>query len=171
MKHTTELPTDTLVTEYRSPLGGIILAASGDALRGAWFKDQKYACAGLVSREYVPASQGLFPEVTRWLDAYFAGYAPLPSFPIEPSGTDFQKRVWAELLTVPYGKTATYKAIADSIECKSARAVGSAIGRNPISIIIPCHRVIGSGGELIGYAGGLDRKRKLLDLERSAISK
>jgi len=165
-----ELPTDTLAAVYPSPLGEIILASSNGILRGLWFSDQKYACAGLTSYRSVPLSDEAFCDVSAWLDDYFEGSRIPPLFPFEPLGTAFQKRVWAELMSIPYGQTSSYGAIASTLGCKSARAVGSAIGKNPISVVIPCHRVVGSSGKLTGYAGGLDRKKKLLALEMAYIS-
>ena len=162
--------TDAVCAEYSSPLGDMILTSSNGVLCGAWFTDQKYACAGISPCETVPLSHSFFCEVSLWLDRYFRGNTSAPDFPLEPAGTAFQKAVWAELLKIPYGCTRSYKDVAESIGCKSARAAGLAIGRNPISIIIPCHRVIGSSGALTGYAGGLERKAKLLDLEKTYLS-
>ena len=108
----------------------------------------------------------VFDATRQWLDAYFAGTIPQAMPPLMFRGTAFQQHVWAELLTVPYGQTVTYGDIARLIGCRSAQAVGGAVGRNPISIIVPCHRVVGSDGSLTGYAGGLDRKRALLQLEQ-----
>ena len=109
-----------------------------------------------------------FDEVRRWLDIYFSGHEPDFMPPLSLTGTAFQQRVWKELLTIPYGQTVTYGELARRLGCRSAQAVGGAVGRNPISIIVPCHRVIGANGNLTGYAGGLDKKRALLTLENPA---
>ena len=101
----------------------------------------------------------------RWLDLYFAGQAPDLAPRLRPEGTAFQHRVWQELMKIPYGETATYGAIARRVGCRSAQAVGQAIGRNPIAIIIPCHRVVGAEGRLTGYAYGVERKRRLIEME------
>ena len=147
-----------------SPLGEIILGSDGEALTGLWFEGQKYACYGLGDGEENP-SLPVFDAARRWLEAYFSG-AELPSMPpLRPHGTKFQQRVWAELRNVPYGQLRSYGEIAAALECRSARAVGGAVGKNPISILIPCHRIVGSGGRLTGYAGGLERKEYLLRLE------
>lgn len=105
----------------------------------------------------------------RWLDAYFVGSLPSTLPPLQPHGTPFQQAVWRELLTIPYGATATYGDIARRIGCRSAQAVGQAIGRNPIALLIPCHRVVGSNGTLTGYAYGIERKQWLLQLEKKSL--
>lgn len=153
-----------------SPLGGITLAGDGEALCGLWFEGQKYFGAGL------PADCGermlpVFAETERWLAAYFSGKCPAFTPPLAPRGTEFQKSVWEVLLTIPYGQTRSYGEIAAQLaEARglphlSAQAVGGAVGRNPISLLIPCHRVIAADGSLRGYAGGLEKKRYLLQLE------
>ncbi len=151
---------------YASPLGDILLAADGRGLTGLWFQGQQHFARGLEPG----ASEGelpLFSDVRRWLDLYFSGQAPDAAIPLHLRGTAFQLRVWQALLTIPYGSTATYGQIARQLGAgpRSARAVGSAVGRNPVSILVPCHRVLGSGGKLTGYAAGLDRKMALLALE------
>lgn len=149
-------------------MGEIILASDGTALTGLWFRGQKYECAGLGEAEERPELP-LFSRCRAWLDAYFTK-SPLPPLPpLAPRGTDFQRRVWAELLKVEYGEVKSYGDIAKALGCKSARAVGSAVGKNPVSILIPCHRIVGSQGSLTGYAGGLERKTFLLQLEGSII--
>ena len=140
-------------TIWQSPLGGILLAEEDGALCGLWFRGQKYEGAGL------PAG------IVRWLTRYFAQERPERDFPLAPKGTAFQKRVWRALEEIPMGETRSYGEIAAQLGCASARAVGAAVGRNPISLIIPCHRVLGADGSLTGYAGGRDRKRALLRLE------
>ena len=145
-----------------SPLGDLTLASRGEALCGLWFNGQKYFAAGLpADRE--ERDLPVFRETRRWLEAYFSGSAPDFLPPLAPEGTPFRRRVWEALLTIPYGETVTYGELAQRLGT-APRAVGSAVGRNPVSILIPCHRVVGSGG-LTGYAGGLDRKRALLEIE------
>lgn len=146
-----------------SPLGEITLGSRGEALCGLWFAGQKYFARGL-SPEREVRDLPVFRETLRWLEAYFSGGVPDFLPPLAPEGTPFQRRVWKALLAVPYGETVTYGALAAQLDT-SPRAVGSAVGHNPISILIPCHRVVGSAGSLTGYAGGLDRKRALLALE------
>lgn len=150
-----------------SPLGEILLAAEGGALCGLWFAGQKYEGAGLPADvERISAAEDeILSRAARWLTAYFAGEAPALDFPLAPRGTVFQKRVWQALTEIPYGSTSSYGLLAETLGCKSARAVGAAVGRNPISILIPCHRVLGADGGLTGYAGGLARKQALLALE------
>lgn len=156
---------------YTSPLGEIILAAHGGALIGLWFEGQKYEQAGLEKLDPAGADperdQAVLDKAACWLGKYFAGEAPAVDFAVAPQGTAFQKRVWAALQAIPYGETVSYGALAEGLGCRSARAVGAAVGRNPVSVIIPCHRVLGSGGALTGYAGGLERKTALLELERN----
>ena len=150
-----------------SPLGLLTLAASDTALTGLWFAGQKYAPVHPegIFRPVHP----IFKQTADWLSAYFC-HSPLPPMPpLAPYGTEFQQAVWQQLLSIPYGNTATYGAIAAALRATgrtaSAQAVGSAVGHNPISILIPCHRVIGANGSLTGYAGGLEIKRQLLALE------
>jgi len=145
-------------TNYASPVGELFLTSDGTALTGLYLPLQPKPPA-LPSREALP----LFIRAESWLDRYFAG-DPVPiHFPISPSGTDFQKRIWNILLTIPYGKTLSYGQIARQISpAMSAQAVGGAVGKNPISIIIPCHRCVGAKGQLTGYAGGLEAKKWLL---------
>ena len=153
---------------YDSPLGKILLSAKDEKLTGLWFKDQKYF-ASTLDKEYEEKDLEIFDQTIRWLDEYFAGKRPdfLPDISLKT--TKFRKKVCEALAKIPYGRTVTYKQIGNMIteEGKkiSYRAIGSAVGHNPISIIIPCHRVVGSDGSLTGYAGGLDRKEKLLKLE------
>lgn len=159
------------ICEYHSPLGKIILAGEGEALKGLWFEGQKYF-GSTLGGETVGAGLPVLDQAVRWLDLYFSGEEPDFTPPLSLTGTPFQKRVWEFLLTIPYGRTTTYGEIAGRLfgegeegQRTSARAVGSAVGRNPISLIVPCHRVVGAGGRLTGYAGGLERKEKLLLLE------
>lgn len=149
-------------TTCDSPLGKLTLAADGEALVGLWLEGQKYFGAGL---DLTPGESPVFEAAKRWLDRYFAGERPSPEeLPLDPRGTEFQRRVWALLCEIPCGQTTTYGELARILE-SSPRAVGSAVGRNPISIIIPCHRVLGANGSLTGYAGGIERKRWLLEHE------
>ncbi|WP_311643094.1 methylated-DNA--[protein]-cysteine S-methyltransferase [Selenomonas noxia] len=156
-------------SHYTSPLGGMTLVSDGTALVGLYFDGQKYAAEGLDATR-TQKNLPVFEEVRRWLDVYFSGRKPDFTPPIAPAGTAFQQSVWEILRTIPYGETTTYGAIARRIEqntgCRmSAQAVGGAVGRNPISILIPCHRVVGTNGSLTGYAGGIDKKERLLQWE------
>ncbi|GHV80222.1 methylated-DNA--protein-cysteine methyltransferase [Spirochaetia bacterium] len=151
----------------KTPLGPITVAAENEALTGLWFLNQKYyPCQ---KSEWIDQSDyPLFKSLDAWLRDYFSGKNPKLDFKLDPRGTVFQKRVWKLLLKIPYGKTSTYGAIADRLAAEkgsSARAVGGAVGHNPISILIPCHRVIGASGNITGYAGGIDKKKALLQLE------
>jgi len=147
-----------------SPLGPLTLAARDGALIGLWLENQKNFAAGIDHAVEAPEAAP-FSQAVGWLQAYFSGQAPASvDFPLKPAGTVFQRRVWHALLDIPWGETRTYGALARQLG-SSARAVGAAVGCNPISIIIPCHRVVGADGSLTGYAGGLENKRKLLALE------
>lgn len=148
-----------------SPLGGIVLAADEIGLIGLWFTDAKYFGAGLPASA-AEADTPILAEARRWLDGYFDGQRPAALPPLHPSGSPFRRAVWDILLTIPYGETTTYGAIAQQL---AAQAVGGAVGHNPISILIPCHRVIGADGSLTGYAGGMEKKRALLKLEHAKI--
>ena len=155
---------------YESPVGRLTLVSDGEALTGLWFDRQKYfdrmqpAC-------YEEKELPVFAQADRWLALYFSGKAPDFLPPLAPTGTPFRKAVWEILLTIPYGKTMTYGEIAREIAKQrgvsrmSAQAVGGAVGHNPISLMIPCHRVIGADGSLTGFAGGLAVKEKLLRME------
>lgn len=154
-------------THYDSPLGDITLASDGQALTGLWFDGQKHFGSTLGTQASLPAKPPVFVETRRWLDIYFSGREPDFLPPLSLKGTPFQQRVWKELLTIPYGHTVTYGELARRLGCRSAQAVGGAVGRNPISIIVPCHRIVGADGSLTGFAAGLDRKRALLKIENS----
>lgn len=160
------------IHHYVSPLGGITLASDGKSLTSLWFDGQKYFPHNLIS-ESIEAELLIFTQTCKWLDIYFSGKEPNFTPPINLNTTPFRKAVYDILLTIPYGQTMTYGEIAHmiaeqkSIQRMSAQAVGGAVGHNPISIIIPCHRVVGADGSLIGYAGGLDKKIALLKLERA----
>ena len=152
---------------YASPLGGITLASDGEALTGLWFDGQKYF-ADTLDTEHAEKRLPVFDEAVRWLDLYFGGEVPDFTPELSPRGSAFRRRVWDALLAIPYGHTTTYGEIAKKLGCKSAQAVGGAVGRNPVSLLIPCHRVLGADGSLTGYAGGVDKKRSLLELEQTA---
>lgn len=155
----------TYTYNYSSPEGEILLAANDNGLTGLWFYGAKYFAADLEDAR----TEKLTPvlrQTLRWLDTYFSGSEPDFMPPLELHGSDFRRRVWAELAKIPYGETVTYGEIAKKLGVKSAQAVGGAVGHNPVSIIVPCHRVLGAGGSLTGYAGGTDKKARLLELER-----
>ena len=158
----------TYTQHYDSPLGGILLAADDVGLTGLWFDGQKYFARGLYN-ERIEQETSVLAEAKRWLDIYFTGKKPDFTPPLHLIGSDFRRRVWKRLLEIPYGQTTTYGALLG--DGASARAVGGAVGRNPISIIVPCHRVIGAGGSLTGYAGGMERKIRLLALERQGTKR
>lgn len=163
-------------SKYTSPLGGILLATDEVGLRGLWFDGQKYFARDLPD-ERTERETPVLSEAKRWLDLYFGGQEPDFLPPLHPVGTPFRQAVWEILLRIPYGKTVTYGEISKQLaekmglERMSAQAVGGAVGHNEISIIIPCHRVVGSNGSLTGYAGGINRKIKLLELEHVDMSR
>ena len=165
----------TYVQHYDSPLGVILLAADEIGLTGLWFDGQKYFARDL-SAERVEQNTPILSEAKRWLDIYFAGREPDFMPPLHPIGSAFRRDVWDILLEIPYGQTTTYGEIARQLtgtaglSRMSAQAVGGAVGHNEISIIIPCHRVVGTSGSLTGYAGGIERKVKLLELERDDMT-
>ncbi|OBG97494.1 cysteine methyltransferase [Mycobacterium sp. E136] len=151
----------------QSPVGQLTLAGRNDRLMHLRMVDQTYE----PSREGWVADDGAFPDAVEQLQAYFAGELTDFDLRLDMVGTAFQKKVWAALLTIPYGETRSYGEIARQIGAPGAfRAVGLANGHNPIGIIVPCHRVIGANGSLTGYGGGLDRKRALLEMEKSRVS-
>ena len=166
----------TSIQHYASPLGGILLAADEMGLSGLWFDGAKYFADNLPS-EHEERETPILSDAKRWLDIYFAGQEPDFMPPLHPTGSEFRMAVWEMLLNIPYGKTTTYGEIARQLALKqgrpqiSAQAVGSAVGHNGISIIIPCHRVVGANGSLTGYAGGIDKKVKLLELEHTDMSR
>ena len=165
----------TFIQHYDSPLGGILLAADEIGLTGLWFDGQKYFARDLPA-ERVEQNTPALSEAKRWLDIYFTGREPDFTPPLHPIGSTFRRDVWEMLLQIPYGQTITYGGIARQLAAKrglpglSAQAVGGAVGHNEISIIIPCHRVVGTNGSLTGYAGGIDKKVKLLELERTDMT-
>lgn len=159
-------------TPYASPLGELLLASDGKNLVGLWAEGQKYFAASTAGEMAEKPDLPVFVTVTTWLDAYFQGkQPPIATLPLAPAGSVFRQAVWEILCEIPYGTCTTYGAIAKSMAVRmskqrmSSQAVGGAVGHNPISIIIPCHRVVGSNGSLTGYGGGIDKKIKLLELE------
>ena len=163
-------------SHYQSPLGSILLAADDIGLTGLWFEGQKYY-ALYLDQENEEKELPLFQDVKHWLDIYFSGKEPDFQVPLHFTGTDFQNEVWEILYSIPYGKTMTYGEIATQIAANrglsrmSAQAVGGAVGHNEISIIVPCHRVVGTNGSLTGYAGGIEKKIALLTLEKVDMEK
>ena len=159
------------IHHYNSPLGGITLASDRNALTGLWFDGQKYF-AECLDGDYQEEILPIFKQTEKWLNIYFNGQAPDFTPPLEMKTTDFRKEVWKIMLSIPYGETMTYGEIAKRIAKQkgvqriSAQAVGGAVAHNAISLIIPCHRVVGKNGSLTGYAGGIDKKAKLLKMEK-----
>ena len=152
------------ISAVDTPLGPVLLASDGQALTGLWFRGQKHEGAGL-SPETEARELPVFAETRRWLASYFSGREPDFTPPLAPRGSAFQKRVWDRLRHIPWGQTLSYGDLARELGCASARAVDQAVGRNTISLLIPCHRVLGAGKRLTGYAGGLWRKEAMLHLE------
>lgn len=162
------------IHSYNSPLGGITLASDGESLMGLWFDGQKYF-GGTLLGDHTKKELPIFAQSDRWLDIYFSGKAPDFTPPLLMEATPFRKAVWEIMLTIPFGQTMTYGEIADKIADQrglsgmSAQAVGGAVGHNAISLMIPCHRVVGTNGSLTGYAGGIDKKEKLLTMEKANV--
>ncbi len=160
----------TYTCTINSPVGRLIAASDGVSLIGLWIEGQKYFCSGLKCNLEDPHLP-IFHTVQKWIEAYFTGKQPHVDFPLAPSGSNFRKTVWKILCEIPYGHLTTYSAIAKQLCAQSdrasmsAQAIGGAVAHNPISIIIPCHRVIGADGNLTGYAGGIDTKIALLAVE------
>lgn len=158
-------------TKYETPIGMCLLAADTQGLIGLWFEGQKYYCP--ITEQMVENHQNIILKDTRaWLDSYFKGQKPRPDqLPLMPRGSEFRQEIWKIMCEIPYGEVMTYGEIAKIIAAKRgkktmyAQAVGGAVAHNPISVIIPCHRVIGSDNSLTGYAGGLDKKQWLLKHE------
>ena len=162
---------------YASPLGNLLLAAQDGALVGLWLEGQKYFLGGLTGPMEERDSHPVLVRARDWLDRYFTGEKPeIGELPLAPVGSGFRKAVWRVLCQIPYGATTTYGEISRKVAAQlgkahlSAQAVGGAVGHNPISIIIPCHRVVGSNGGLTGYAGGIERKVRLLALEKADMT-
>lgn len=163
---------------YDSPIGNLLLAAKDDALAGVWMEGQKYFPESLYEQMEEKKDSRILNRTKEWLDRYFRGERPqIDELSLAPSGSVFSKEVWKILCEIPYGKVTTYGEIAQKIaknrgiDRMSAQAVGGAVGHNPISIIIPCHRVVGADGSLTGYAGGLQKKIQLLTLEGADMEK
>ncbi len=163
-------------TEYKSPLGYITICCDEqENIVGLWFNGQKHFC-NINGKIIMKNNLKIFDITKKWLDKYFEGQNPkIKNISLKLVGTEFQKKVWEILFKIPYGKTITYGDIAKQIAKQnnvtkmSAQAVGGAVGHNPIAIIVPCHRVIGKNGKLTGYAAGIDKKQKLLELEQINI--
>ena len=161
---------------YKSKLGDILLAADEIGLTGLWFEGQKYF-ANTLPDGTISQETPILTEAKRWLDIYFNGKEPDFTPPLHPTGSAFRQAVWQILLQIPYGQTTTYGEIAKKLAKMqnaphmSAQAVGGAVGHNEVSIIIPCHRVVGTNGSLTGYAGGIDKKVALLTLEQTDMSR
>ena len=165
-------------TTYLSPVGALTLACDGKNIVGLWIEGQKYYGAAMSGKMVEKSDIPVFGKAKNWLDRYFNGKKPLVSeLPLAPVGGKFRQMVWDVLREIPYGEVVTYGGIAEKIAAKtnrasmSAQAVGGAVGHNPISVIIPCHRVVGTNGSLTGYAGGIGIKVKLLELESADMSR
>ena len=159
-------------TTYQSPIGVITLACDGHSLVGLWNEGQKYHGGSITGAMTPRRDLPIFDQAKQWLDKYFAGEQPaISALPLAPVGSAFRQGVWDILRGIPYGEVVTYGEIAKKMGCKSSQAIGGAVGHNPISIIIPCHRVVGASGSLTGYAGGVEMKIRLLELEGVDMSK
>ena len=165
-------------THYHSPLGSLMLASDGDNLIGLWIEGQKYFAAKVAEEISEKDDLPVFSDVKTWLNQYFAGEKPaISDLPLAPVGGAFRQSVWDILCEIPYSEVITYGEIARRMAVRmnrksmSSQAIGGAVGHNPISIIIPCHRVVGANGSLTGYAGGIDNKIKLLEHEGADMSK
>ena len=156
-----------IYTIFPSPLGEMKLCSDGEHLTAVTFSGQKYEAKHLG--DAIAGHCPVLEETKEWLSRYFAGEVPASLPPLKPAGTDFQLRVREALLQIPYGETITYGDLAKRLGCKSAQAIGCAVGRNPISVLIPCHRVVGTDGKLTGYAGGVEKKEVLLKLEKDHL--
>ena len=166
------------IAHYASPVGRLVLASEGETLVGLWLEGQKYFQSTLSGELCNKEDMQIFNVVRAWLDRYFAGQRPdIAKLPLAPKGSEFHQKVWRLLREIPYGEVVTYGALAEKMaqlagrEHMSAQAIGGAVGHNPISIIIPCHRVVGANGSLTGYAGGVEVKLKLLKMEGVDVSK
>lgn len=165
-------------TTYKSPVGTITMACDEHNLVGLWNEEQKYFGGTIVQQMTQKEDMPIFDVAKKWLEAYFSGEKPVISeLPLAPIGGEFRQMVWAILCEIPYGEVITYGEIAKKVALKmkkshmASQAIGGAVGHNPISIMIPCHRVVGSNGNLTGYAGGIQTKIKLLELEGVDVSR
>ncbi|WP_292881234.1 methylated-DNA--[protein]-cysteine S-methyltransferase [Methanobrevibacter sp. UBA188] len=153
-------------TDYESPLGEMLIVSDGEAICGVWFYGQKHFKSTVIGKTIHDDDLSIFKKAKQWFEDYFNGKNPQINFQLKPEGSKFRQKVWKILSEIPYGETLTYGEIASKISPNmSAQAVGGAVGHNPISILIPCHRVLGSDGKLTGYAAGLDKKIELLKIE------
>ena len=153
-------------TNYESPLGEMLIVCDGETICGVWFYGQKHFKSTVVGKTIHDDGLSIFKKAKQWFEDYFNGKNPQINFQLKPEGSKFRQKVWKILSEIPYGETLTYGEIASKISPNmSAQAVGGAVGRNPISILIPCHRVLGSDRKLTGYAAGLDKKIELLKIE------
>ncbi|WP_225047353.1 methylated-DNA--[protein]-cysteine S-methyltransferase [Lacticaseibacillus kribbianus] len=154
--------------DWTTPLGTMTLAADEVGLCGAWFAGQAYFGAGVDLDQATVAATPILRRAAAWLDAYFAGARPAVDVPLHAAGTPYRQAVWTALTAIPYGETATYRDLAQAVG-GGARAIGGAVGHNPLSLFVPCHRVVATDGALTGYAGGLERKAALLTLEGERV--
>ena len=165
------------ITYYNSILGKLTIAGDGENIIGLWIEGQKYFADTIKNENIIKKDDiSIFIKTKEWLDRYFRGERPdIKELKLSPKGSEFRQNVWKILCRIPYGQTITYGKIAKEIaklmnkNSMSAQAIGNAVGHNPISIIIPCHRVVGTNGGLTGYAGGIDKKRELLELENADV--
>ena len=157
-----------IVTTFDSPLGLMRLCSDGNALTAVTFAGQKYE-HDHIPKDAFSDTCPVLEQTKLWLQQYFAGNIPNDFPPMNPNGTPFQQRVWKQLLQIPYGETVTYGELAKRMGYKSAQAIGGAVGKNPISVLSPCHRVVGADGKLTGYAGGVEKKEFLLKLEKDHL--
>jgi methylated-DNA-[protein]-cysteine S-methyltransferase len=158
----------SFITTTNTTLGKVYLASDGNHLTGLWFEKQKYFPMSILRLKKAPELD-VFKQTIQWLELYFNGQNPDFTPSLKPEGTAFRHKVWQVLLEIPYGELVTYGDIAKKLNVNSAQAVGGAVGHNPISVIIPCHRVVGSDGSLTGFAGGIDKKIWLLNNEGSYL--
>ena len=164
------------LSRYESPLGAMTMVGDGEYLTGLWFDGQKYDRSTISDDAVLRPHLPVFTQTAQWLDTYFGGTDPVFTPPIRVEGSDFKKMVTSIMLSIPFGATSTYARIAAEVARRmgrkqmSAQAVGGAVGRNPIVLIVPCHRVLASDGSLRGYAGGVDRKERLLEMEGVNVS-
>jgi methylated-DNA-[protein]-cysteine S-methyltransferase len=163
---------------YQSPLKELFLVADGDSLVGVWFEGQKHFGGGVAEQISEKANLPILVKAKKWLDRYFSKKKPdIAELPLAPQGGEFRQEVWRLLREIPHGRVVTYGDLAKKVAARlnkermSAQAVGGAVGHNPISVIIPCHRVVGANGHLTGYAGGIWRKKQLLEIEGLDVSK